>query len=171
MRITPLFLLLVTVVLPGCQHTRVTDPLAVDGEAAGPDAASTDFWHGLAERPLVSNNEAMHGLILLANQTDSSESYEQRLEWLKEQGLLSGGFNQPADAAVQRGTVAQVVANIVDIKGGLTMRLIGAHPRYATRELVAMEILPASTPQQGLPGVEFVGIISRAETYLKENGS
>jgi hypothetical protein len=66
--------------------------------------------------------------------------------------------------------LAQILCRILDIKGGVTMRLIGAHPRYALRELTYMEIMPTnSSPQQGLSGIEFVGVINKAEAYSEDN--
>ena len=45
------------------------------------------------------------------------------------------------------------------------MRLVGATPRYATRELVYLEIMEYGTEQQALSGIEFVATISRAQQF------
>jgi hypothetical protein len=52
---------------------------------------------------------------------------------------------------------------IMDVKGGLTMRLVGPVPRYATKELVFMEILPLRTENQVLTGSEFVDYLNRLQ--------
>jgi hypothetical protein len=155
-------LILCVLLLTGCQRTIVSDALPMGGDS------EMAYWHGLPDRPVVSNDEALHGLILLVNGEDPSESYEQRVEWLKERKLLSSGFKKPAPEAVECGTVAQVVARHLDIKGGLSMRLLGAHPRYAVRELVYLQIMRPATPQQALRGIDFMGIISKAEAYKEE---
>jgi len=150
--------------LAGCQATRHASPLVTEYDQASVEA-ELDFWHGLAEQPLTTNNDAMHGLIELANDRDPNTSYADRLAWLKQRDLLAEGFDQPADRVVSCGTVAQVLANILEIDGGVTMHLIGAHPRYATRELIYLEIMRPSTPQQAMSGIEFVGTIGRARDY------
>lgn len=150
--------------LAGCQTTRQASPLITEYDQA--DArAELAFWHGLAAQPITTHNDAFHGLIELARGEDPFAGYEQRVQWLKEQKLLDEGFQAPADAAVTRGTVAQVLVNILDIDGGLTMRLFGAHPRYATRELVYLDIMERGTNQQALAGIQFVTIIGRASDY------
>ncbi len=157
-------LLAAALALAACQRTQLASPLITDYDEA--DAtAELDYWHGLADRPLTTNNDAMHGLIEFHRGEDPTRSYEERLQLLKDEGLLDPGFDRPADEAVTRGTVAQVLSRSIGIEGGLTMRLIGAHPRYATRELVYLDIMRRGTAQQGMAGIEFVGTVARAEAY------
>ena len=158
--------LLAAAITLGCERTQSQSTLTTNYKAED-ITGELDFWHGLADRPIVSNNEMAHGLVELANRTDPSETYDQRIAWLKSKGYLDSGFDGAADASAERGTVAQILCRVLNIKGGLTMRLIGAHPRYALRELVYMEIMPDSSPQQGLSGIEFVGIINKAEAYTE----
>lgn len=151
----------------GCESTQRASPLVTDYDPADVDG-QLDFWHGLAEEPVTTNSDAMHGLIEMANQTDPFTTYQERLDWLKEAGYLDASFDEPADQAVRRGTVAQVVCRILKIKGGVSMHLVGAHPRYATRELVYMKIMKPGTENQALSGIQFVGTISRAQEYAME---
>jgi len=157
-------LLLAAIVLGGCQRSVVEQPLNTS-YAANDAQADAAFWIGMGDHPLVSNDEAFHGLIQFNNGSDPTARYVDRTKWLKDQGFLDEGFDRPANEAVEVGTVAQILARMLEIEGGLTMRLLGAHPRYATRELVYLRLLPNRTPQQGLMGVDFLGIIARAETY------
>ena len=52
---------------------------------------------------------------------------------------------------------------ILDIQGGLTMRVLGPSPRYCTRELVAMGMLPGLTANEALSGLEFIAYIDGLE--------
>jgi hypothetical protein len=153
----------------GCAQTRLQNSVNTEYDPAD-TTASLNFWHELALREAVSNNEAMHALVRLAGGDDPADSYLQRRQWLIDQGLLADDFNEPADAPATRGMVAQVLCNILDIDGGLTMRLIGPHPRYATRELVFLDIYEPSSPQQGFSGIQFVEVINEAEDF-QENRS
>src|SRR6185436_1276892 len=94
-----------------------------------------DFWHTVATRPLVSNDEALHGLLLYVNGKDDAGNYADRVAKLKSMHLLPASFNQPADQALQRGTLAVPLAKYLKVRGGLTMHLAADSPRYATREL------------------------------------
>ena len=64
--------------------------------------------------------------------------------------------------------ISMAVCEILDIRGGLTLSLAGYTPRYCTRELVFMEILPPRTEFQSITGLEFIDLISRMEDYADQ---
>ena len=157
-------LLVTLVLLGGCPSPEVEHPLT-SSLPADPIAAQMDFWHGLEDRPITCNDEAFHGLLLFVKGHDESTDYDGRVAELKSMHLLSAGFNAPAKDAVQRGTVAPVQVRALKIRGGWVMMLTGPSPRYATRELMYLNLYPPSSPEQTFSGGEFVGIIGRAEDY------
>jgi hypothetical protein len=154
-------------VLCGCEAPKVAKPLT-HSLPADPLSAQMEFWHGLENRPLTCNDEAFHGLLLFIDGSDDSKDYSERVHALKSRHLLGDSFDRPADEAVQRGTIAVALVKVLKIKGGLVMSVIGPLPRYATRELVYMDLYPPSSPQQTFSGSEFVGIIGKAEDYQRE---
>ncbi len=48
------------------------------------------------------------------------------------------------------------------------MRLLGPSPRYCTRELVFLGILPPRTEHQSLSGLELMDVVGRLEDRLGE---
>jgi hypothetical protein len=50
-------------------------------------------------------------------------------------------------------------------------RLTHDNPRYATRELMYLDLYPPSSPQQTFSGTEFLGIIGRIEDYQRGNAT
>ena len=154
--------------LLGCHSAKVAQPLTDTLGGNDPDA-QMEFWHTLANRPLTSNDEAFHGLLLYLDNQDPATDYDGRLKALKDRGLLDKGFDQPAGQAVQRGTLAQALVRALKIKGGLFQRLTHDNPRYAVRELMYLDLYPASSPQQTFSGTEFLGIIGRIEDYQRGN--
>lgn len=150
--------------LAGCQSASVKS--SVTAKFSGNDAdAQLGYWHELAVRPVTSNDDAFHGLILFTDSKDPYTTYDQRVVALKTRGLLPDSFSEPANAAVTRGTLAVAIAKLVGIKGGWVMHLVGPTPRYAVRELVYAGIYPPSSPQQTFSGTEFVGIIGKIDDY------
>jgi hypothetical protein len=138
----------------------------VVGKFPGDDTASQlDYWHDLAERPLTSNDDAFHGLLLYLDNTDTSVNYDQRLAKLRSRGLLPAHFSEPGDLAVERGTLAFAIVKTLRLHGGWVMHVFGNSPRYAVKELVDAEIFPPSSPQQTFSGSEFVGVIGKVEDY------
>jgi hypothetical protein len=142
---------------------------------AGNDADSQlEFWHELAGRPVASNDEAFHGLLLYTDREDPADSYEARVNLLKQRKMLPKNFNRPANESLSRGDLAVALVRALEIKGGLTMRALGwtgaaPSPRYATRELMYLNLYPPSSPNQTFSGSEFLGIIGRAEDYQRVN--
>src|SRR3954451_9281120 len=106
----------------GCHTAKVAQPLT--GRLAGNDRDSQlEFWHTLANRPVTSNDEAFHGLLLYADGNDPPKDYNSRVSTLKSRRMLPAGFDQPADRAVERGSLAVAICKILDIKGGVMLRL------------------------------------------------
>jgi hypothetical protein len=158
----------VLIVLSGCHAAtqHVAQPLAPELSKSDPDA-QVEFWHTLPDRKAVSNDEALHALLLFADGDDKSADYAGRVEALKQRRMLSGDFSGAAGEPVRRGTVAVALAQILSIRGGLTMHVFGPSSRYAVRELQYAGLFPPSSPQQTFSGAEFLGIIGRAEDYQR----
>jgi len=161
------FIFLIVVGAFGCQTARVNEPLTQKLGASDPDT-QIEFWHELAARPVTSNDEAFHGLLMFLDSDDPADDYTGRVKALKSRRMLPGGFDQPAEQAVERGTLAVAIVKALDIKGGLALRLLGPTPRYAVRELVYMELYPPSSPNQTFSGAEFLGIIGKVEDYQRQ---
>jgi hypothetical protein len=152
--------------LAGCQAARV-DRSLVSQLPGNDEDAQLEFWHSLAEQKVASNDDAFHGLLLFLDEADASKDYADRVAAMKERNLLPATFNEPAEKAVDRGTLAVAFSRALNIRGGVVMSLTGASPRYATRELVFQGIFPPSSPNQTFSGTEFLGIIGKAEDYQR----
>ena len=169
-RLIALSLAMMLCMLAGCETTRRASPLVTEYDEQNTEA-ELDFWHGLAGEPVTTNNDAFHGLIEFDQGTDPHRTYEDRVAWLTDQGLLDPNFKGEADEAVTRGTVAPILMKMLEIDGGVTWRAVdglnldGLKPRYATRELVYLQIMRRGSDQQGLSGIQFVGLIGRAHDF------
>ena len=128
-----------------------------------------EFWHALPDRRVASNDEAFHALLLFIDGADPAADYAGRVAAMTDRKMLSPAFTGTAEGAVQRGTLAVALAQALQIKGGLSMRLFGPSPRYALRELQYVGLFPQSSPQQTFSGQELLGIIARAEDYQRQN--
>ena len=164
---TPAAVVLGLVLVTGCQTARVDKPLTRELGGSEPEQ-QLEFWHQLSDQPVTSNDDAFHGLLLFLDGQDPAQDYAGRVEALKKRRLLGKGFDQPAEQAVQRGTLAVAIVKALDIKGGVTMRILGPTPRYAVRELVFMELYPPSSPHQTFSGAEFLGIIGKLEDHQRQ---
>ncbi|MDB5331205.1 MAG: hypothetical protein JWP03_2356 [Phycisphaerales bacterium] len=152
----------------GCQSVRVHDPLPA-GWSDNDAHARTEFWYRLAARPVATNDEAFHAVLLYLDNTDACVDYAARVKTLQGRKMLPTDFHQASDEAVGRGTLAVALVRALKIEGGATMQLFGATPRYAVRALEYRGIYPPSSPNQGVSGGALVGIMQKAEEF--EHGS
>ncbi|MAT82572.1 MAG: hypothetical protein CMJ29_13130 [Phycisphaerae bacterium] len=124
-----------------------------------------DFWDTLATQSVVTNDDALHGLLLLADGKDDCETYECRYEAGVQKGWFEGSWGgmPPANQSAKTGWIAVAGCRILEIKGGLTMQLFGDSPRYCSRELTFMGLLPAVSENEALTGLEFTAFVDNIE--------
>ncbi len=141
-----------------CERSHIKDS-AVDQYPRS--SQELDFLDALEKQIVVTNDDALHGLIVFADGADLSSTYEGRVAVARQKQWVGSGWNPPADESAQIGWMSVAACRIVGIKGGLTMRVMGPIPRYATKELIFMDVLPLRTENQSLSGREFVDFIDR----------
>lgn len=156
--------LLLTTLLAGCARTVVENPQNTSYQPNDVNA-QLDFWHNLDQRSAISNDEAMHAVLILADETDPTTSYEERLAELKSRGWISENFDEQPDIAVQRGTLARMVAFAIDAPQGVMSDIFNRSPRYALQDLIAIGVMPAGSQLQVIDGREFLGVMALAQDY------
>jgi hypothetical protein len=132
-----------------------------------------EFLRAVEKMPAVTNNDAFHALLMMQDGNDPNADYDaRRAEGLRRGWIRSWDARSPNEAA-KVGWMASAGCQVMDVKGGLTMNLFGPFtgplPRYATRELVYMEVLPMRTENQILSGSEFVDYLNRLERLAGKN--
>ncbi len=150
--------------LAGCQSVMVEKPLT-DGLSGSSAEQRSEFWYQLARIPVTSNDDAAHALLLFVDGKDDAQDYAARMETLRAHGIIERAFEGESREAVRRGDLACTLTSILNIRGGLSMHLLGNRERYAIRALEFRGLYPPSSPQQTISGSEFVGILARAEDY------
>ena len=155
---------LVLAILAGCQTAMVQSPVTAK-YAANDSDSQMNFWHELAARPVTSNDDAFHALLLWVDSKDDAKTYDDRVAALKARGMLAGSFSEPANEAIDRGVLAVAIVKMTGIKGGWVMHVFGPTQRYSVKELEFKGIYPPSSPQQTFSGAEFVGIMGKVDDY------
>ena len=130
-----------------------------------------DFWDTLAKQSIVTNDDALHGLLLFSDGKDECTTYECRYEAGVAKGWFDGSWGgmPPAEESARVGWVAVAACQILEIRGGLTMRLFGDSPRYCSRELAFMGLLPSLSENEALTGLEFTALIDNIEDRQRLN--
>jgi hypothetical protein len=147
--------------IAGCQRT-IVDRTMLERHPSETD--DFEFWDGVAQEAVVSNDDALHALILIEDGRDPSTDFAGRMAHAEKKGWLKG-TPLPLDPneSVSVGILSVAACRILDIDGGLTMRVFGDSPRYCTRELNAMGMLPGLTANEALTGLEFITLVDNIE--------
>ncbi len=163
-RISLLLACVMPLAMTGCQSAQVTENLTEQYAGNNLDS-QMNFWHSLNDKKLISNDEAFHGALLFYCGEDHSKNYDERVWRLKEDGFLPDSFSGADNEAITRGQLAALLAKMVELDGGVMMRIFGPTPRYALKEMVALRIFPTSSSQQVLNGAQYLEIMGRVEDY------
>ena len=156
----PMMVLWLTI--PGCVMQRtVIEQSAVDVYPAAND--ELDFLDHVATLSVATNNDVLHGLFLMQRGDLAGRPYEQRLVEARRRGWIADDASPPPGESARVGMIAIAACDLLDIKGGLTMRVFGLSPRACTRELVYLEMIPLRTENQSLSGLEFIDLLGRIE--------
>ncbi len=136
------------------------------------EAEELDFWDDLAERSVVTNNDALYGLLLLADDASArKKSYQDRLAAAQAAGWLKSDDSPPANESARVGMISLAVCDILDITGGVTMFVLGPSTRYCTHELVYLEVIPPRSENQSLSGLEFIDLVGRVQDIRDPNAA
>ena len=159
--------LLIVFAAAGLSACGLHDRTTIESPAAAQfptDADTLDYWDTLELQPVTTNDDALHGLLLFVNTQPPATTWDERVAAAEALGWLEPGKNalEPLESA-QMGLVAVCLCHAIDVQGGLSMRIWGRVPRYCTRELVHMGLIPGITEHEALTGAEFIALLGAVE--------
>ncbi|MBI4580446.1 MAG: hypothetical protein HY718_12130 [Planctomycetes bacterium] len=167
------YLLIIAIgVVAGTGCSQVSRPeQAQQGEQVNADA----FLHEhLQRQPMVTVSEAYRALTMLAEGEDKYDSFASREEYLLQHGFIRHEWKLQRDMAIDRGSVAYAVVQILKIRGGVNFNALGrlgiGDRRYAVRELAYVRIMQETPPYRFMSGAELVDVIGNADAYMAKEG-
>jgi hypothetical protein len=159
-------MLTATLALTACglmDRTTLESPAAAQFPGA---EDSLDFWDALEKQSVTTNDDALHGLLLL-EEAPAGNSWEDRWQAATERGWVPAETAPPTPTeSAEMGFIAVCLCHVLDVRGGLSMQLFGRTPRYCTREVVHMGLIPGITEHEALSGAEFIALLGAAEQRL-----
>ncbi len=141
---------------------------------ASPEAAlpagesSAEYLDRIASQETVSENDALRGILLLVDGKDAAGTFGQRVRTLVDRKVAAGSWSFRSDRPITRGKLAYVIYQSCKIPGGVILTLTGPTQRYCLRELQYRGFISAESPIYGkVTGMEFVAVLTRADTFLE----
>ncbi len=160
--------------LTGCESSTSSHEMAMVGnrplvketaveQSPVSDAGGLGFFDALEAKPLASQDDAIHSMLLLGTGV-SGGTYEQRVAMAKKLGYVDGSFGSPARQAVTMGEIASMATRILEGKPTATQE-------DAMARLVRREIVPAAgRANQGMTGAQLVSITGGVRDAMTMEG-
>ena len=128
---------------------------------------SPGFVDRMSSQADVSENDALRGMLMLVEGGDPCQTFGNRVERLKGKEIVGADWNFNADRPLTKGRLAYMVYQACSIPGGVILRLLGPNPRYCRKELQYRGLMGPGTSYNTVTGMEYVAVLSRADTYRR----
>jgi len=150
----------------GCCSCGQTDVKL--GEATLPAGeGSAAFLDRTSAEPVVSENDAMRGVLMLLEGQDGEENFSDRVKSLQRRGIAPTSWDFLAARPITKGRLAYMVYNACKLSGGVTVKVFGPSQWYCLRELQNRRFMTNGAVYAPVRGMEFVAVINRADQYLQ----
>ena len=149
-------------------------PAEPDAAPAEPEAADTvpetdaEFFAELGFKPVATASDTARALVILVSEgKELGGDYDQCRATLREHGILPDEWLDTADASAPttKGHLARLICKVLDLKGGLWMRLLGPQPRIALHECAYLNLMTRGAVYRHVMGGELVGVIDRVDRF------
>ena len=128
---------------------------------------SAGFLDRVSSMPVVSENDAMRGILMLIDGDDTAESFQQRVRILQERGIVAKSWDYVSDRGITRGKYAFMVYQAAKFRGGIILSVIGPSRRYCLRELQFKKVMCNGPMLTEITGMEYVAVLGRADTFIR----
>jgi len=162
-----LLVLAMGLTLSGCSSYHASLP--VNHESMIPEGEdSADFLDRASELEIVDMDNALHGMCLLVNGEDQSNGFQSRVDKMTKGGLVPSGWTLSANQSMTKGELAYMAYQACGVGDkGVILSLFGPSKRYCLRELQYRGMMAAGGGSMRVTGMEFVAVITRADTYKR----
>lgn len=138
-----------------------------------PLQADNSFFRVLAAKPNATLEDTIKAVYMLSTGESSVEnkSFEQVCDIMRQKGVVvvKDPWSKTPDRMVNRGQISYMLCKALGVRGGITMHLTGVSERYAFRECVYLNLVPAGTQWDLVTGGELVGILANAAEYQEKH--
>lgn len=152
-----------------CAGPRTTQP-RVDSNTLDDNG----FQFYLNEVDLVTVDEAYRAILILTDGKDTSENFQERAQKLENRGIVRAAWDLQPDNVIDAGSVAYMVCQICDLKGGVNARLLRptrlGDRRYALRELVYRQMIDDHVDYEYVTGAAMFALMRKADALRTKKG-
>ena len=158
-----LLLALLAAAIAGCQNDA--PPRLLKGDTPLSVRDSAEYLDAMSSRPTVTEAEAIEGVLLVLGEEGKKRTFAQAVAFLTQRKILSPRWTHSADRATTKGRVAYMAYQTCNIRGGLTLTVLGPSQRYCLKELQYLGLMSRGQTYNTVTGMEYVAILTRADEY------
>lgn len=156
-------LALAMTLLAGCGSGQIHS-----GEATlAPNENSALFTNRIAEQPHVNLNDAMRGVLMLMEGEDRHRTFADRVQALRERGVVNSNWDLAAETPITRGQYAYMIHQAANMPDCVMTWALGPSQRYCLRELQYRGVMAEGAPYAVINGLEYVSVLRRADVYKR----
>jgi hypothetical protein len=157
---------------PGFETDATAAP-EVPASAEGLD--DFEFVHSyLIAQPTVTVDDAYRAMLILADGEDTAAGFDARRADLEGRGIARAAWGLQADRPIDKGSVAYMVCQILQLQGGVNRIVFGSwglgDRRYALRELVYRDLMARSPAYRYITGAELANLLRKADEIMQKKG-
>ncbi len=138
-------------------------------QPAVPRAGNAELVNYIGDQPFVTAEAAYRAVYILAKAQAFDGEYDALAGALRSEKLVPGRWHHAPEQYLDRAAIGFMICRACQIRSGVNWNLTGLG-RYAWRELQYHDIAQGGSEYGLMSGGEFVGILSRADDYLRRTG-
>ena len=144
---------------------------AQDKPAAPPTKESrTAYLRRIYEKDKAGYGDACRAVLSVIKNEHTDADFTTVFGDLNSRGVVSTSWTLQESSLLTKGTLAYMVCQALEIKGGVTMRLFGINRRYALRECLYRRLIASGTVDEYVTGRELIDVVTNAAIH-KDQGN
>ena len=144
--------------------------LAQDKPAPAVKESRTAYLRRIFEKDKATYGDACRAVLSLVKEEHTDADFGAVSGDLAGKGIVSADWGLAEASLHTKGTLAYMLCQSLEIKGGLTMRLFGINRRYALRECQHRNLITPGMTDEYVTGRELIDALTNA-AVAKEQGN
>jgi len=144
--------------------------LAQDKPASAGKESRTAYVRRIFEKDRASFGDACRAILSILKDEHTDADFSAISGDLSGRGIVSADWNLQETSLLTKGTLAYMLCQALELRGGLTMRLFGINRRYALRECQQRRLIVGGVTEEYVTGRELLDVITNV-TVHREQGN
>lgn len=136
-----------------------------------PKESRTAYLRRIYEKDRASYGDACRAILSLIKDEHSDADFGAISGDLAGRNVVSADWGLQESSLLTKGTLAYMVCQALEIKGGVTMRIFGINRRYALRECLHKRLIATGTTDEYVTGRELIDVVTNAAVYKAQGNT